>query len=105
LKRIYILFNGKHLLNPADLEMLSYLSETLLKDGAQKYTIQSIITKVDCIPTESLGQVIPKMQKQIWEAAPLCLPPILTSAMMRPMHGIHAVRKNIADVCGLGRIK
>ncbi|KAJ7803205.1 hypothetical protein B0H14DRAFT_2889605 [Mycena olivaceomarginata] len=105
LKRIYILFNGKHLLNPADLEMLSYLSDTILKDGAQKYTIQSIITKVDCIPTESLGQVIPKMQKQIWEAAPLCLPPILTSAMMRPMHGIHAVRKNIADVCGLGPIK
>ncbi|KAF8211078.1 P-loop containing nucleoside triphosphate hydrolase protein [Mycena galopus ATCC 62051] len=102
LKRIYICFNGKHLLNPADVEMLAYLSETLLKDGTQSYTLQSIITKADCIPAQSLGQVIPKIQKQIWEAAPLCLPPIITSAMMRPAFGIDGVRKNIAEVCGLG---
>ncbi|KAF7345474.1 putative GTP-binding protein EngB [Mycena venus] len=98
LKRIYILFNGKHLLNPADLEMLGHLSETLLKDGTQTYTLQSIITKADCIPNQSLGEIIPKIQKQIWETAPLCLPPIITSAMMRPVYGIDAVRKNIADV-------
>ncbi|KAK7031700.1 putative GTP-binding protein EngB [Favolaschia claudopus] len=101
LKRIYILFNGKHVLNDTDIQMLKHLSETLLKDGAQTYTLQSIITKVDCIPSDSLSQVIPKIQKQIWEAAPLCLPPIITSAAMRPMYGIDAVRKNIADVCGL----
>ncbi|KAJ7231716.1 P-loop containing nucleoside triphosphate hydrolase protein [Mycena haematopus] len=101
LKRIYICFNGKHLLNPADVEMLAYLSETLLKEGAQAYTLQSIITKADCIPSQSLGQVIPRIQKQIWEAAPLCLPPIITSAMMHPQFGIDGVRRNIADVCGL----
>ncbi|KAJ6485536.1 P-loop containing nucleoside triphosphate hydrolase protein [Mycena sanguinolenta] len=102
LKRIYICFNGKHLLNTADVEMLKYLSETLLQDGAQSYTLQAIITKVDCIPAQSLGEVIPKIQKQIWEAAPLCLPPIITSAMMHPPFGIDGVRRNIADVCGLG---
>ncbi|KAJ7663931.1 P-loop containing nucleoside triphosphate hydrolase protein [Mycena polygramma] len=103
LKRIYILFNGKHLLNPADLEMLANLSDTLFsqQDGTQSYTLQSIITKADCIPNKSVGEVIPKIQKQIWEAAPLCLPPIVTSAMMRPMFGIDEVRANIAEACGL----
>ncbi|KAJ6465170.1 P-loop containing nucleoside triphosphate hydrolase protein [Mycena vitilis] len=103
LKRIYILFNGKHLLNPADLEMLANLSDTLFsqQDGTQSYTLQSIITKADCIANKSVGEVIPKIQKQIWEAAPLCLPPIVTSAMMRPMFGIEEVRANIAEACGL----
>ncbi|KAJ7114083.1 P-loop containing nucleoside triphosphate hydrolase protein [Mycena epipterygia] len=106
LRRIYILFNGKHLLNPADLEMLALLSDTLFtQEGSQPYTLQSIITKADCIPNQSLGQVIPKIQKQIWEAAPLCLPPIITSAVMNPMFGIDAVRANIAEACGLGLLK
>ncbi|KAJ7498091.1 P-loop containing nucleoside triphosphate hydrolase protein, partial [Mycena galericulata] len=106
LKRIYILFNGKHLLNPADLEMLTHLSGTLVTpEGTQPYTLQSVITKADCIPDQSLGQVIPKIQKQIWETAPLCLPPIITSAAMRPMYGIDAVRANIAEACGLGVLK
>ncbi|KAJ6580837.1 P-loop containing nucleoside triphosphate hydrolase protein [Mycena capillaripes] len=102
LKRIYILFNGKHLLNPTDLEMLAHLSDTLLsQEGTQTYTLQSIITKADCIPSQSLGEVIPKIRKQIWEAAPLCLSPIITSSMMRPAFGIDAVRANIAEACGL----
>ncbi|KAJ7780131.1 P-loop containing nucleoside triphosphate hydrolase protein [Mycena maculata] len=106
LRRIYILFNGKHPLNPADLGMLAHLSDTLFsEEGTQPYTLQSIITKADCIPDKSLGQVIPKIQKQIWEAAPLCLPPIITSAVMRPMLGIDAVRANIAEACGLGVLK
>jgi GTP-binding protein len=102
LKRIYILFNGKHLLNAVDLEMLANLSGTLFsKEGTQTYTLQAIITKVDCIPSQSLDQVIPKIQKQIWEAAPLCLSPIITSAMMRPMFGVDAVRRDIAEAAGL----
>ncbi|KAJ7145137.1 P-loop containing nucleoside triphosphate hydrolase protein [Mycena crocata] len=103
LRRIYILFNGKHPLNPADLEMLAYLSDTLFSEekGTQPYTLQAIITKADCIPDKSLGKVIPKIQQQIFEAAPLCLPPIITSAMMQPKFGIDAVRANIAQACGV----
>ncbi|KAJ7173452.1 P-loop containing nucleoside triphosphate hydrolase protein [Mycena filopes] len=101
LKRIYILFNGKHPLNPADLEMLANLSDTLFTEGVQPYTLQAIITKADCIPSHSLGEVLPKIHKQIWEAAPLCLPPLLTSAMMKPSFGIDQVRSNIAEACGL----
>lgn len=86
--------------------MLAQLSDTLFtQEGSQPYTLQSIITKADCIPNQSLGQVIPKIQKQIWEAAPLCLPPIITSAVMKPMFGIDAVRANIAEACGLGLLK
>ncbi|KAJ7709027.1 P-loop containing nucleoside triphosphate hydrolase protein [Mycena rosella] len=106
LRRIYILFNGKHVLNPADLQMLAHLSDTLFsEEGTQPYTLQSIITKADCIPNTSLSQVIPTIQKQIFEAAPLCLPPIITSAVMRPMFGIDAVRANIAEACGLALVK
>ncbi|KAJ6568407.1 P-loop containing nucleoside triphosphate hydrolase protein [Mycena vulgaris] len=102
LRRIYILFNGKHILNPADLEMLGHISDTLFtQEGTQPYTLQAIITKADSIPDKSLGQVIPTIQKQIFEAAPLCLPPIITSAVMRPMFGIDKVRANIAEACGL----
>lgn len=82
--------------------MLGILSDTLFsEEGTQPYTLQSIITKADCIPDSSLGKVIPQIQKQIWEAAPLCLPPIITSAVMRPSFGIDAVRANIAEACGL----
>ncbi|KAJ7080727.1 hypothetical protein B0H15DRAFT_786966 [Mycena belliarum] len=106
LRRIYILFNGKHILNPADLAMLAHISDTLFtQEGTQPYTLQAVITKADCIPNSSLGQVIPTIQKQIFENAPLCLPPIITSAVMRPMFGIDAVRANIAEACGLGLLK
>ncbi|KAJ7483341.1 P-loop containing nucleoside triphosphate hydrolase protein [Mycena latifolia] len=106
LRRIYILFNGKHILNPADLEMLAYISDRLFtQEGTQPYTLQAVITKADCIPNTSLGQVIPTIRKQIFESAPLCLPPIITSAVMRPMFGIDTVRANIAEVCGLGLLK
>ncbi|KAJ7777147.1 P-loop containing nucleoside triphosphate hydrolase protein [Mycena metata] len=102
LKRVYILFNGKHPLNPADLEMVANLSDTLYtQEGAQPYTLQAIITKADCIPSHLLSEVLPKIHQQIWEAAPLCLPPIVTSAMMTPKFGIEEVRSNIAEACGL----
>ncbi|KAJ6621474.1 P-loop containing nucleoside triphosphate hydrolase protein [Mycena sp. CBHHK59/15] len=102
LRRVYILFNGKHPLNTADLEMLAHLSDTLFRqDGTQPYTLQAVITKADCIPSQAMGTVIPQIQKQIWEAAPLCLPPIITSATMRPMFGIEQVRANIREACGL----
>ncbi|KAF9461088.1 P-loop containing nucleoside triphosphate hydrolase protein [Collybia nuda] len=104
LRRVYILFNGKHSLNNFDIQMLSHLSRSLLSErGTQPFTLQSVITKADCIPADKISSVITKMRKDIWQAAPLCLPPIVTSAEMSPPFGIDEVRRNIAEACGLLR--
>lgn len=82
--------------------MLSHLSELLLTErGTQPFTLQSIITKADAVPTAGLQDVLTQMKKDIWEATPLCLPPIVTSAEMSPPFGLDLVRNNIADACGL----
>lgn len=84
--------------------MLSHLSKNLLSArGTQPFTLQSVITKADCIPTDKIASVITKMRKDIWEAAPMCLPPIVTSAEMSPPFGIDEIRRNIAEACGLLR--
>ncbi|KAF8884816.1 hypothetical protein BD779DRAFT_1471894 [Infundibulicybe gibba] len=89
-------------LNSFDTQMLTHLSKMLLSDrGTQPFTLQSIITKADCIPADQIPTVISRMRRQIWEAAPLCLPPIVTSTQMSPPFGIEEVRKNILDACGL----
>lgn len=102
LKRIYILFNAKHGLNPSDTQMLTHLSTFLLSPttGTQPFTLQSVITKLDLLPQGQLQSVIGKMKKEIFEAAPLCLPPILTSCEMNPAYGVEKVRKSIAEACG-----
>ncbi|KAF8972706.1 P-loop containing nucleoside triphosphate hydrolase protein [Flammula alnicola] len=102
LRRIYILFNAKHGLNEFDVQMLSHLSTSLLTArGTQPFTLQSVITKADLVPVGNLAPVIEKMRKDIWEAAPLCLPPLITSAGMSPPFGLELVRQNIVDACGL----
>jgi GTP-binding protein len=85
------------------MHMLSYLSSVILTSttGVQRFTLQSIITKADCIPSDKVEDVIGKMRKQIWKAAPLCLPPIVTSAGLSPPFGIDEVRKSVAEACGL----
>ncbi|TFK39521.1 P-loop containing nucleoside triphosphate hydrolase protein [Crucibulum laeve] len=104
LRRIYILFNAKHPINAFDTQMLEHLSKMLVTDrGTQPFTLQSVITKADCIPSEKAEEVITKMRKDIWGAAPLCLPPIITSAEMNPPFGIDVLRKNIADACALSK--
>ncbi|KAG6906923.1 hypothetical protein DXG01_011349 [Tephrocybe rancida] len=102
LRRIYILFNAKHSLNKFDTDMLAQLSTKLIDErGRQPFTLQAVITKVDTIPPDRIPETIARIRKDIWEAAPLCLPPIVTSASMSPPYGIDDVRKNIADACGL----
>lgn len=99
LKRIYILFNAKHGLNDYDLRMLVHLSSLLLDDkGLQRFTIQAIITKADMIPHDGQG-LLERVRKNILDAAPLCLPPIVTSAQMKPPFGIDTLRHNILSVC------
>ena len=102
LKRIYILFSAKHGLNAFDRQMLSHLSQKLVAQrGTQPYTLQAIITKADLVPVDNLPATIALIQKAIWESAPLCLPPIVTSTALSPPFQIDRVRKNIADACGL----
>ncbi|KAG5723638.1 putative GTP-binding protein engB [Termitomyces sp. T112] len=102
LRRVYILFNAKHLLNAYDTRMLIHLSTKLIDDrGIQPFTLQAVITKADCIPGDKVSETIAQLRKDIWEAAPLCLPPIVTSATMSPPFGLDEMRKNIADACGL----
>lgn len=102
LKRIYILFSAKHGLNTFDHQMLSHLSQKLVTSrGTQPYTLQAIITKADLVPTNNLSTSIALIQKAIWESAPLCLPPIVTSTALNPPFQIDRVRKSIADACGL----
>jgi GTP-binding protein len=82
--------------------MLSMLSESLVTArGTQPFTLQAIITKADTVPVDQLEPVIGKMRQDIWAAAPLCLPPIVTSAEMRPPFGLDLVRQNITNACGL----
>ncbi|KAF9482595.1 P-loop containing nucleoside triphosphate hydrolase protein [Pholiota conissans] len=101
LKRVYILFNAKHGLNQFDIHMLSHLSQFLMTDrGVQPFTLQSVITKADIIPIDDTRAIIEKMRSEIFAAAPLCLPPIVTSAAMNPPFGLDALRSNIADACG-----
>ncbi|KAJ3501519.1 hypothetical protein NLJ89_g9302 [Agrocybe chaxingu] len=102
LKRIYILFNAKHGLNAFDKEMLAHLSTLLLNEqGVQTFTLQSVITKADDVPVDSLQTNLLQIKKDIWQAAPLCLPPIITSAEMKPPFGIEELRKNIESACAL----
>ncbi|KAF8074547.1 P-loop containing nucleoside triphosphate hydrolase protein [Lyophyllum atratum] len=102
LRRVYILFNGKHSLNAFDIQMLEHISSKLISDrGRQPFTLQAVITKADAIPPEKVSETITRLRKEIWEAAPLCLPPVVTSATMNPPFGIEEMRKNIADACGL----
>lgn len=102
---MYILFNAKHGLNAYDREMLAHLSGLLITPrGTQPWTLQSIITKADTIPLDDIPTVIRKLRKDIHEAAPLCLPPIVTSTEMKPPFGVDEVRENIVDACGLGGV-
>ncbi|KAL1748183.1 hypothetical protein HDZ31DRAFT_79880 [Schizophyllum fasciatum] len=102
LRRIYILFNAKHDLNEYDRGMLAHLSDRLINaEGRQPFTLQAIITKVDSIPSGKEGETIRRLRQDIFKAAPLCMPPLLTSVTMHPPFGVGTVRSNIIDACGL----
>ncbi|KAF8159879.1 P-loop containing nucleoside triphosphate hydrolase protein [Crassisporium funariophilum] len=101
LKRIYIFFNAKHGLNAFDKEMLEHLSAKLLTArGTQPFTLQAVVTKVDLLPNGQIGSVLKTISKDIFKAAPLCLPPIITSSEMSPPFGIDALRESMAEACG-----
>ena len=82
--------------------MLQHLSTFLISEtGTQPFTLQSVITKVDLVPPGQMDKTLAGMKEQIFKAAPLCLPPILTTCEMNPYFGVDQVRKSIAQACGL----
>ena len=79
--------------------MLAHLSQLLVNDeGQQPFTLQAVITKADTVPVTELQDALAKIKEDIWKAAPLCLPPLVTSAAMVPPFGIQTLRENIADI-------
>ncbi|KAI0326993.1 P-loop containing nucleoside triphosphate hydrolase protein [Cubamyces sp. BRFM 1775] len=103
LRRVYILFHAKHGLNEVDRMMLSSLDEQCQASAGLKFTVQGIITKVDTLRDNEISKAIKSIQKDIFEAAPTCLPPIITSALEQPHYGVDQVRRSILEACGLGK--
>lgn len=102
---MFILLNAKHGLTPSDRAMLSDLGARCLSSGGTHWTLQAVITKIDAIPLAEVKPTLKTMQKDIFDAAPTCLPPLVTAAAKHPRLGIEEMRKNIVDACGIGRIK
>ena len=102
LRRVYILFNGKHGLNDYDTQMLARLSSLLLDDkGRQRFTLQAVVTKADTIPSLDGRISQERIRKTIMDVAPLCLSPILTSSQMKPPFGIDKLQDNIRSACSV----
>jgi len=79
--------------------MLQSLDERVQASAGLKFTLQAIITKADTIPDQKLTSSIAQMMKDIAEAAPTCLNPIVTSTAKYPYVGIDAVRDAIMQAC------
>ncbi|KAH9849865.1 P-loop containing nucleoside triphosphate hydrolase protein [Lenzites betulinus] len=103
LRRVYILFHAKHGLNEVDRIMLSSLDQQCQASAGLKFTVQGIITKVDALRDNELEKAIKTIQKDIFDTAPTCLPPIITSALEHPHYGVEQVRQSILEACGLRR--
>jgi GTP-binding protein len=102
LRRIYILFNAKHGLNEMDRVMLESLNVRIQATAGTRFSLQAIITKVDALPLTDVKPTLSKLRQEIWKAAPLCLPAIVTTAAKNPHLGIDAVRSSIIEACGIG---
>jgi GTP-binding protein len=84
--------------------MLRSLNKQCQAISDAQFTLQAVITKADTIPPGQVATAIPKMRKKIFEIAPFCLPPIITSANMQPRFGVDEMRTSIIEACGIGRI-
>ena len=105
LKRIYILINGEHGVKDVDAAMLEALNtqcEASLQTN-RPITMQAIITKSDSIMADAPNK-LQQIRQALFEAAPLCLPPIVSAALKQYFHGKDEIRRSIVEACGLGHI-
>ncbi|KAI0091578.1 P-loop containing nucleoside triphosphate hydrolase protein, partial [Irpex rosettiformis] len=104
LKRIYLLINASHGLKESDAMMLSHLNQQCESSLAHNrhITLQAIFTKCDLLRGDAQKQ-LQRMQQEIFEAAPLCLPGIATATSSVQI-GVDKVQQSIVEACGLGRV-
>jgi GTP-binding protein len=74
-----------------------------IQSGLFRWTLQAIITKADLVPLETLDTAISSIKQSIFDNAPTCLPPIITSSVKSTGLGIDDVRRSIVEACGLAR--
>jgi len=98
LRRIYCLVNAKHGVEETDKLVLADLHEKCLSASGTRWTFQAVVTKVDLLPTARLRGELAKIRQDVWEAAPTCLPPLITG---RERFGVEEVRKSIVEACGV----
>ncbi|KAI0766000.1 P-loop containing nucleoside triphosphate hydrolase protein [Irpex lacteus] len=113
LKRIYLLINASHGLKESDLTMLSHLNTqcTHALAHGRPVTLQAIFTKCDLLLRSTSGKegqkILQRMQDEVFEAAPLCLPGIVTAASGGgggALVGVEKVRRSVVEAWGLGRV-
>lgn len=91
--------------------MLSDLDQQVQRSGGTTWTLQAVVTKADMLLSsskvrgeksdEDAQQWLSKLRKDIFEAAPTCLPPIITSANKAPFFGIDELRSNLVNACSI----
>ncbi|KAI0692496.1 P-loop containing nucleoside triphosphate hydrolase protein [Cytidiella melzeri] len=105
LKRVYLLINASHGLKESDRMMLAHLNQQCEKALANNHhvTLQAVFTKCDLLRVNAPRE-LQRMQDEIFETAPLCLPGIITATSNNMRVGVDKVRQSIIDACGLGRV-
>jgi GTP-binding protein len=83
--------------------MLRLLDERVQAQGGASHTLQAVITKIDGVPLSNVRETIRQIRQDVFEAAPTCLPPLVTSAAKHPHFGVQELRANMIDACGLGK--
>ncbi|KAH7910288.1 P-loop containing nucleoside triphosphate hydrolase protein [Hygrophoropsis aurantiaca] len=105
LRRIYVLLAATHGVTSADQSMLSSLDAQVQSFAGTRFTLQAIVTKADTLRRDGREQ-IERIHKDIFAAAPTCLPPII-AAIPPPgglrSFGVDEVRRSIVEACGIIR--
>lgn len=102
LRRVFVCVNGTHGLNDHDRAMLQQLDAQCQASGGTRWTLQAIITKADALAKAKNGRgLVAQIQHAVFEAAPTCLPAIVTAAAREPHFGIDEVRNSVAEACAL----
>ncbi|OSX64099.1 hypothetical protein POSPLADRAFT_1054715 [Postia placenta MAD-698-R-SB12] len=102
LRRVFVCVNGTHGLNDHDRAMLQQLDAQCQASGGTRWTLQAIITKADALARAKNGRgLVAQIQHAVFEAAPTCLPAIVTAAAREPHFGIDEVRNSVAEACAL----
>jgi len=78
--------------------MLQHLDDKV-QSGGSRWTLQAIITKADLVSLHNQEAAIDGMKRAIFENAPTCLPPIVTSSLKSNGLGVNDVRKSIVEAC------